>query len=184
VKRTYTLGDFVDIWGQALAGREVGSAHRPVTAFFNRRLFTGNPRRIPLLAHAEIRLDVGKPLVAPERITFPRACERMARVAFLIALALALLLLAAGGWTVTVLRAFRRGLLTKRRLSVASYEAIVIGAARQGRRARIDWQLREPKHGFTGSVPSRCEPLPVSSAGTQGRPPSAPREPSRRGRPG
>ena len=72
IERTYTLGDFFDIWGQALARREVGSAHGPVSAFFNGRLFTGNPRRIPLLAHAQIQLDVGKPLVAPERITFPR----------------------------------------------------------------------------------------------------------------
>jgi hypothetical protein len=72
IERTYTLGDFFDIWGQALAGREVGSACGPVTAFLNGRLFTGNPRQIPLLAHAQIQLEVGKPLVAPERITFPR----------------------------------------------------------------------------------------------------------------
>jgi hypothetical protein len=38
----------------------------------------------------------------------------MARVAFLIALALAVLLLAALGWTGTVLLAFRRGLRTER----------------------------------------------------------------------
>jgi hypothetical protein len=72
IERTYTLGDFFDIWGQALARHEVGSARGAVTAFFNGRLFTGNPRRIPLLAHAQIQLDVGKPLVAPERIMFPR----------------------------------------------------------------------------------------------------------------
>jgi hypothetical protein len=71
IERTYTLGDFFDVWGHALDRREVGSARGPVTAFFNGRLFTGNPRRIPLLAHAQIQLDVGKPLVAPERITFP-----------------------------------------------------------------------------------------------------------------
>jgi hypothetical protein len=72
IDRTYTLGDFFDIWGQPLTRSEVGSARGPVTAFLNGRLFTGNPRRIPLLAHAQIQLDVGKPLVAPERITFPR----------------------------------------------------------------------------------------------------------------
>jgi hypothetical protein len=29
------------------------------------------PRGIPLLAHAQIQLDVGRPLVAPETIDFP-----------------------------------------------------------------------------------------------------------------
>jgi hypothetical protein len=72
IERTFTLGDFFDIWGQPLARRQVGSVRGPVTAFLNGRLFTGNPSRIPLLAHAQIQLDVGKPLVAPERITFPR----------------------------------------------------------------------------------------------------------------
>jgi hypothetical protein len=71
IERTYALGDFFDIWGQALDRHEVGSARGPVTAFLNGRLFTGDPGRIPLLAHAQIQLDVGKPLVAPERITFP-----------------------------------------------------------------------------------------------------------------
>jgi hypothetical protein len=34
-------------------------------------VFTANPRQIPLLAHAQIQLEVGRPLVAPEKITFP-----------------------------------------------------------------------------------------------------------------
>jgi hypothetical protein len=72
IQRTYTLGDFFDIWGQRLDSERVGPASGHVTALLNGRVFTGNPRRIPLLAHAQIQLDVGKPLVAPERITFPR----------------------------------------------------------------------------------------------------------------
>ena len=71
IKRTYTLGDFFDIWGQPLDREHVGPAHGPVTALVNGRVFTDNPRRIPLLAHAQIQLEVGKPLVAPEQITFP-----------------------------------------------------------------------------------------------------------------
>jgi hypothetical protein len=35
-------------------------------------VFTGNPREIPLLAPAQIQLDVGRPLIAPEHITFPQ----------------------------------------------------------------------------------------------------------------
>jgi hypothetical protein len=71
IQRTYTLGDFFDLWGQPLSSRRVGPAHGHVTALFDGRVFTGSPRRIPLLAHAQIQLEVGKPLVAPERIAFP-----------------------------------------------------------------------------------------------------------------
>lgn len=71
IKRTYTLGDFFDIWGQPLSRQRVGPARGPVTAIFDGKLFTGNPRQIPLLAHAQIQLEVGKPLIAPDRITFP-----------------------------------------------------------------------------------------------------------------
>ena len=72
VERTYTLGDFFDIWGQPLGRAQVGPAHGAVTAFFNGRVFTGNPRQIPLLARAQIQLEVGRPLIAPEQITFPK----------------------------------------------------------------------------------------------------------------
>jgi hypothetical protein len=71
VERTYTLGELFDIWGQPLERDQVGPAHGPVTALFNGRAFTGNPRQIPILAHAQIQLEVGLPLVAPEKITFP-----------------------------------------------------------------------------------------------------------------
>ncbi len=71
VERTYTLGNFFDVWGQSLGRRRLGPARGPVTALFDGRVFTGNPRRIPLLPHAQIQLEVGRPLVAPERITFP-----------------------------------------------------------------------------------------------------------------
>jgi hypothetical protein len=71
VNRTYTLGEFFDIWGQPLDREQVGPARGPVTALFNGRVFTGNPREIPLLAHAQIQLEVGRPLLAPEQITFP-----------------------------------------------------------------------------------------------------------------
>jgi hypothetical protein len=71
VKRVYTLGNLFDIWGEPLDRDHLGSAQGPVTALFNGRLFTGQPRQIPLLAHAQIQLEVGRPLVAPEQMTFP-----------------------------------------------------------------------------------------------------------------
>jgi hypothetical protein len=42
-----------------------------VTAFVDGRQYLGSPRDIPLAAHAQIQLDVGRPLVAPESIVFP-----------------------------------------------------------------------------------------------------------------
>ena len=71
INRVYTLGNFFDIWGQPLSRHRVGPVRGVVTALFDGKLFTGNPRRIPLLAHAQIQLEVGKPLIAPERIAFP-----------------------------------------------------------------------------------------------------------------
>jgi hypothetical protein len=71
IHRTYTLGDFFDIWGQPLGRGRIGPALGPVTALFDGHVFTGSPRQIPLLAHAQIQLEVGTPLVAPERISFP-----------------------------------------------------------------------------------------------------------------
>ncbi len=71
VHRSYTLGNFFDIWGQPLGPYQVGPARGPVTAIYNRQVYRGNPRNIPLEKHAQIQLEVGKPLIAPASITFP-----------------------------------------------------------------------------------------------------------------
>ncbi|MEA2211030.1 MAG: hypothetical protein QOF83_978 [Solirubrobacteraceae bacterium] len=71
VKRTFTLGDFFDVWGQRLSGRQVGPVTGMVTAIYNGRAYQGSPRDVPLAAHAQIQLEVGRPLVAPVKITFP-----------------------------------------------------------------------------------------------------------------
>jgi hypothetical protein len=71
VQRTYTLGDFFDEWRQPLGPGQVGPARGHVTALYNGRLYQGNPRDIPLAAHAQIQLEVGTPLVAPVSITWP-----------------------------------------------------------------------------------------------------------------
>ena len=70
VQRTFTLGNFFDLWRQALSSSQVGPAHGRVTAFVNGVVYTGNPRQIPLRSHAQIQLDVGTPLIAQRRITF------------------------------------------------------------------------------------------------------------------
>jgi hypothetical protein len=71
VARTYTLGNFFDVWGQRLGQDAVGPVDGPVTALYDGHLFRGNPRAIPLTKHAQIQLDVGRVLVAPVRVSFP-----------------------------------------------------------------------------------------------------------------
>jgi hypothetical protein len=72
VRRTYTLGQFFDEWGQPLGPHQAGPATGHVVALYNGQVYQGNPRDIPLNAHAQIQLEVGTPLVAPQHITFPK----------------------------------------------------------------------------------------------------------------
>lgn len=69
VQRTYTLGNFFDVWGQPLSSTEVGPAKGNVTAFYNGKVWSGDPRDIPLHAHSQVQLDVGNPLIGPVHIT-------------------------------------------------------------------------------------------------------------------
>jgi hypothetical protein len=71
IQRTYTLGDLFDEWGQRLGPDQLGPVTGPVTALYNGQVYQGNPRDIPLTAHAQIQLEAGQPLVAPAHITFP-----------------------------------------------------------------------------------------------------------------
>jgi hypothetical protein len=70
VQRTYTLGQFFNEWGQPLGPDVVGPARGHVTVLVNGKVFTGNPQNVPLTKHAEIQLEVGTPLVAPESISW------------------------------------------------------------------------------------------------------------------
>ncbi len=69
---TYTLGQFFAVWGQKLSRTRVGPKRGAVTAFYDGKDWTGNPAAIPLTPTAQIQLDVGSPIVAPEHITFPK----------------------------------------------------------------------------------------------------------------
>jgi len=70
VQRTYTLGDFFDEWGQPLGPAQAGPATGRVVAIYNGQVYQGNPRDIPLDAHAQIQLEIGTPLIAPQPVTF------------------------------------------------------------------------------------------------------------------
>jgi hypothetical protein len=59
VVRTFTLGELFDLWGQPLGPDQVGPARGPVTALVDGRTAGGDPRAVPLTAHAVVQLDVG-----------------------------------------------------------------------------------------------------------------------------
>lgn len=71
-KRSYTLGQFFDLWGQPLGPGRVGPAKGAVTAYVDGKPYSGNPRDIQLGDKVQIQLDVGTPTVAPRSIDFPR----------------------------------------------------------------------------------------------------------------
>ena len=58
VKRTFTLGNFFDIWGQPLSSNQVlqYSDGKPLRVFVNGKPYTGDPRAIELQAHTLIAL--------------------------------------------------------------------------------------------------------------------------------
>ena len=70
-ERTYTLGNFFDIWGQPLTPREVAGLKDVVRAFVDGKPYTGDPRAIVLGAHTQITLEVGAPFVPPPTYAFP-----------------------------------------------------------------------------------------------------------------
>jgi hypothetical protein len=70
VKRTYTLGEFFDEWGQPLSSSQVGPARGKVTVIVNGQVFKGDPRAVPLGSRENLQVEVGTPLVAPETINW------------------------------------------------------------------------------------------------------------------
>ena len=70
VQRTFTLGDYFDIWGQPLSASQVGPATGTLIAYVNGTRYNGDPRAIALTAHALVQLDVGQD-VAPQPFAFP-----------------------------------------------------------------------------------------------------------------
>jgi hypothetical protein len=69
--RTYTLGNFFNIWGQPLAAGNVAGLKGEVRAFVDGKRYTGDLRAIVLGAHTQITLEVGAPFVPPPTYTFP-----------------------------------------------------------------------------------------------------------------
>jgi hypothetical protein len=70
--RTFTLGEFFDIWGQPLTPTAVAGAkvHKgQIRAYVNGSLYKGNPRSIELVEHSDIVLEAGPPYHVPPPFT-------------------------------------------------------------------------------------------------------------------
>ncbi|HEX3648285.1 MAG TPA: hypothetical protein VHV49_07645 [Pseudonocardiaceae bacterium] len=71
VQRTFTLGNFFDVWRQPLSNNQVGPSKGQVTAYLDGKKYTGDVRNIPLKAHGQIQIDVGT-VVPFQKYTFPQ----------------------------------------------------------------------------------------------------------------
>jgi len=69
--RTYTLGNFFNIWGRPLTRGDVAGLKGEVRVFVDGKPYTGDPRAIVLGPHTQITLEVGAPFVPPPAYTFP-----------------------------------------------------------------------------------------------------------------
>jgi hypothetical protein len=70
--RTFTLGEFFDVWGQPLSVTAAGPIRFKKGAlhtFLDGRPYTGDPRKIELTQHADIVLEAGPPYVKPTPFT-------------------------------------------------------------------------------------------------------------------
>jgi hypothetical protein len=71
-RATYTLGAFFDLWRQPLTATQVGPARGVLTVYVNGQRRPGNPRDIVLGSHEDIQLEVGAPMVAPQKVDWGR----------------------------------------------------------------------------------------------------------------
>jgi hypothetical protein len=71
--RSFTLGDFFTVWGKPLSTTTAASASvkkgESEKVWVNGKPFTGDPRSIPLTAHADIVIQVGPPYDKPPAFT-------------------------------------------------------------------------------------------------------------------
>ena len=71
--KTFTLGNFFDIWGEPLGKTDVaGAKPKPdehVAVWVDGRPYTGNPRNIELTQHLDVTIEVGPPYAKPAPFT-------------------------------------------------------------------------------------------------------------------
>jgi hypothetical protein len=71
--RTFTLGDFFAVWGMPLSRTQVANVTAPkgteLTIWVNGKKYLDDPRKIALVAHADIVIQSGKPNGKPPAFT-------------------------------------------------------------------------------------------------------------------
>ncbi len=70
--RTFTLGNFFDVWGQPLSPTRIGPARihpGQLRVYVDGALYRGNPRTIALAQHTDITLEAGPPYHSPTTFT-------------------------------------------------------------------------------------------------------------------
>ncbi len=70
-RRNFTLGNFFDIWGVKLSQNQFLNIRTKVTTFVNGILYKGDPTTIELTPHKQITLELGAPIVLPEKYAWP-----------------------------------------------------------------------------------------------------------------
>jgi hypothetical protein len=63
--RTYTLGQFFDVWGQPLSAARAASLKGRLKVFVGGRRVSGNPRAIVLKPHELITIEQGRTVAPP-----------------------------------------------------------------------------------------------------------------------
>lgn len=71
--RTYTLGNFFDIWGEPLTATNVAGSKpkkdEHIAVWVDGAPYTGNPRKIDLTQHLDVTIEVGPPYTKPAPFT-------------------------------------------------------------------------------------------------------------------
>lgn len=71
--RTFTLGNFFDVWGRPLTRTNVAGAKpkkgEHVTIWVDGAQYAGDPRKIELTAHLDVTIEVGPPYAKPTPFT-------------------------------------------------------------------------------------------------------------------
>ena len=71
-KRSFTLGQFFDLWGAKLSSSQVGPAKGNVVALVGGKVWSGDPRAIPLGDKELVQLDVGSPVIGQQVVGFAK----------------------------------------------------------------------------------------------------------------
>lgn len=70
--RSFTLGNFFDVWGEPLSATAVASAHArrgALRVFVNGSAYKGDPRKIELTQHTDVTLEMSPPYAKPVAFT-------------------------------------------------------------------------------------------------------------------